>query len=85
MPQKLISLSMQLAQMYEQGQSFFTTLKVQDWLKLHNQDPEDYEVVLHQKPAPPGSKATLLIEVELHRKDGEAVDPWLLAEANRQA
>jgi hypothetical protein len=85
MPRQIVTLSMQLAQMYGQGQSFFTTLKVQDWLKMHNQNPEDYDIVLHEKPAPPGSQAVIAIEVELRRRDGQPVDPWLLAEANRQA
>jgi len=77
------TLQMQITRMFEQGQSVFASLKVQDWLKEHNQDPNNYEVLFHQRPAPPGSKEVMVVEIELRRKDGEPVDPWLQEEVNR--
>lgn len=71
--------------MFEQGQSFFATLKVQDWLRERNQEPTDYDIIFHQKPAPPGSNAVIDVEIELRRKDGQPVDPWLQEQANLHA
>lgn len=79
------TLQMQITRMFEQGQSFFATLKVQDWLKERNQDPADYDIIFHQKPAPPGSTAVVAIEIELRRKDGQPVDSWLQEQANLHA
>ncbi|MFM6200521.1 MAG: hypothetical protein ACKPE1_15520, partial [Dolichospermum sp.] len=62
-------LQMQITQMFAQGQSFFALTKVQDWLKEHNQNPSDYEIIFHKKPAPPGSKEVMIIEIELKRQD----------------
>ena len=78
------NLQMQITQMFTQGQSFFALTKVQDWLKEHNHNPLEYEVIFHQKPAPPGSKEVMVIEIELKRKDGQAVDPWLQGQINVQ-
>jgi hypothetical protein len=78
------NLQMQITQMFTQGQSFFALTKVQDWLKEHNQNPLEYEVIFHQKPAPPGSKEVMVIEIELKRKDGQPVDPWLQGQINVQ-
>ena len=58
---------------------------LQDWLKEHNQNPLDYEIIFHKKPAPPGSKEVIVIEIELKRKDGEPVDSWLQEQANLHA
>ena len=76
------TLQMQITRMFEQGQSFFATLKVQDWLRERNQDPAAYDIVFNQKPAPPGSNAVIAVEIELRRKDGQPVDPWLQEQAN---
>lgn len=35
------TLQMQINRMFAQGQSFFAKLKVQDWLKECNQNPDD--------------------------------------------
>jgi hypothetical protein len=78
------NLQMQITQMFTQGQSFFALTKVQDWLKEHNQNPLEYEVIFHQKPALPGSKEVMVIEIELKRKDGQPVDPWLQGQINVQ-
>ncbi|NET01537.1 MAG: hypothetical protein F6K62_24585 [Sphaerospermopsis sp. SIO1G2] len=79
------TLQMQINRMFAEGQSFFALTKVQDWLKEHNQNPLEYDVVFHQKPAPPGSKEVIAIEIELKRKDGKPVDPWLQEQANLHA
>lgn len=76
------SLQMQITRMFETGQSFFATTKVHDWLKEHNQNPAEFDVFFHQKPAPPGSKEVIVVEIELRRKDGQTVDPWLQEQAN---
>ncbi len=76
---------MQLTRLFEQGQSFFALPKVQDWLKERNQEPADYEVLFRKKVPPPGVSAVFIIEVELRRRDGQPVDPWLQQEINRQS
>ncbi len=77
------TLQMQLTRMFAEGQSFFAMHKVQDWLRERNQDPSEYEIIFHQKPAPPGSGETIAIDVELRRLDGQPVDPWLQDEVNQ--
>ncbi|AKG20302.1 hypothetical protein [Calothrix sp. 336/3] len=79
-----LSLQMQITRMFEQGQSLFAITKVQDWLKEKNQNPADYDILFRQKPAPPGSQKVIAIEIELRRKDGQPVDPWLQEQANLQ-
>lgn len=79
------TLQMAITRMFEQGQSFFAKLKVQDWLKERNEDPAVYDIIFHQKPAPPGSGQVMTVEIELRRKDGQPTDVWLQEEANRHA
>ena len=79
------TLQMQITRMFEQGQSLFATMKVQDWLKERHEDPSAYEIQFHQKPAPPGSGEVMVIEIELKRNDGQPVDEWLQQEANRHS
>lgn len=79
------TLQMQITRMFEQGQSFFCTMKVQDWLRERNEDPNVYDIIFHEKPAPPGSGLVKVVEIELKRKDGKPVDPWLQEEVNRHA
>ncbi len=76
------SLSMQISRMFEQGQSFFCGIKVQDWLKERNENPDDYEILFHEKPAPPGSGLIIMREIELRRKDGKPVEAWLQEDIN---
>lgn len=76
------SLSMQISRMFEQGQSFFCQIKVQDWLKERNENPDDYEIFFHEKPAPPGSGLIIMREIELRRKDGKPVEAWLQEDVN---
>jgi hypothetical protein len=75
---------MQVARMFEQGQSLFAELKVQDWLKERNYNPKDYVIRFHQKMAPVGAKSSVIVEIELIRKDGQPVDEWIQQEINRQ-
>jgi len=77
------TLQLQITRMFEQGQSLFATMKVQDWLRERNEDPAAYEILFHQKPAPPGSSEVMVVEIELRRRDGQPVDTWLQQEVNR--
>lgn len=79
------TLQMQITRMFEQGQSFFATTKVHDWLRERKEDPNAYEIIFNQHPAPPGSGLVMIIEIELRRQDGQPVDPWLQQEVNRHA
>jgi len=79
------TLQMQITRMFEQGQSFFAATKVQDWLKERNHNPADYEILFHKKPAPPGSKEVMVVEIELRRRDGKPTDPWLQEQENLHA
>ncbi|ACK66028.1 conserved hypothetical protein [Rippkaea orientalis PCC 8801] len=79
------TLQMQISRMFDQGQSFFCTMKVQDWLKERNEDPNAYDIIFHPQPAPPNSPTRTLINIELRRRDGQTVDPWLQEEVNRHS
>jgi hypothetical protein len=79
------TLQMQITRMFQQGQSFFAAMKVQEWLRERQEDPAAYDISFHQKPAPPGSGEVMIIEIELKRKDGQPIDPWLQNEVNRHA
>jgi len=76
------SIQLQINRMFESGQSLFALTKVQDWLKQRNENPQDYEIIFNKQPAPVGSRAVMAIKIELQRKDGQAVDEWLLAQLN---
>ncbi|MDB9518012.1 hypothetical protein PN466_13760 [Roseofilum reptotaenium CS-1145] len=78
------TLQMQITRMFQDGQSLFAQIKVNDWLKEHNQDPNDYNIEFEQIPAPPGSAEVYAIAIHVERKDGEPVEEWLLEEINRQ-
>ncbi len=56
---------------------------MQDWLRDRNCDPDDYTIQIHQQPAPPGADRVIDATVELTRKDGQPVDPWLLEQLNQ--
>ncbi len=77
------TLRMQISRMFEQGQSFFAKTKVEDWLRERKENPLEYDVLFHQRPAPEGSDLTTTIEIELRRKDETPVDTWLQEEVNR--
>ncbi|AFZ23789.1 hypothetical protein Cylst_1505 [Cylindrospermum stagnale PCC 7417] len=79
------TLQLQITRMFEQGQSFFATTKVQEWLQERQHNPADYDIIFHKKPAPAGSREVMVVEIELKRKDGQSVDPWLQEQANLHA
>lgn len=72
------NLQLQITRMYAEGQSFFAKIKVQDWLKERNENPDAFDITFDKQPAPPGSNLVFVVEVKLARKDGNPVDPWLL-------
>ncbi len=76
------SIQLQINRMFESGQSLFAKTKVDDWLKQRNEDPFDYDIIFNKMPAPVGSKAIMIVQVELRRKDEAPVDEWLLAQLN---
>ncbi len=76
------SIQLQINRMFDSGQSLFAIAKVQDWLKQRNEDPNDYEIAFNKQPAPVGSRSVMSITIELRRKDGQAVDEWLLTQLN---
>ncbi len=78
------TIQMQITRLFQDGQSMFAHIKVQDWLKERKEDPNNYEILFHRQPAPPGSQEVYSIAIELRRKDGQPVDPWLQQEVNRQ-
>ena len=77
------TLQMQITRMFEQNQSFFVLDKVNNWLLERKENPHDYEVIFHKKPPLPETGLSLNIFIELKRKDGTEVDPWLQEEINR--
>jgi len=79
------TIRMQITRMFEQGQSLFAELKVQHWLKERNHNPKDYVIRFHQKMAPVGSASSVIVEIELIRKDGQPIDEWLQQEINRHS
>ncbi len=79
------TLQMQITRLFEQGQSVFAVPKVEDWLQERGYDPAEFDILFHEKPAPPGSDQVMVVEIELKRLDGSPVDPWLQDEANRHA
>jgi len=79
------TIRMQVARMFAQGQSLFAEMKVQDWLKERNHNPKDYIIRFHQKMAPVGANSSMIVEIELVRKDGQPLDQWLQQEINRQS
>ncbi|MBD3884166.1 hypothetical protein IFO70_20675 [Phormidium tenue FACHB-886] len=78
------SLQLQISRLFEQGQAFFATAKVEEWLRAHQQDPNDYNISFRQMPAPPGSSSVMTVVIDLQRKDGQPVDEWLQQEINQQ-
>ncbi len=79
------NLQLQVTRMFNEGQSLFASTKVQDWLQQRHENPQDYEIVFHRQPATPGSGLVYQVQIELKRKDGQPVDPWLLEALNSQA
>ena len=76
------NLQMQISRLFQEGQGIFAPIKVQDWLISYNHNPEEYDILFHKHPAPPGSNLVISIEIELRRKDGQPVDSWLQEQVN---
>jgi hypothetical protein len=74
------SIQLQVAKLFADGQGFFATLKVQEWLKMRGEDPEDYAIGFRKGPAAPGSGQVEAIAIILTRKDEQTVDASLLAD-----
>jgi hypothetical protein len=66
--------------MFQDGQAMFASIKVQDWLKERSEDPANYSITFHKKPALAGSREVQIVEIVLQRKDGEPVADWLLSQ-----
>jgi hypothetical protein len=79
------NIQLQISRLFQQGQSFFAPIKVQDWLRERGQNPADYDIKFHQQPAPPGSQEVIQVQIELKRKDGQPTDAWLQQELNQQS
>jgi hypothetical protein len=74
------SIQLQVTKLFADGQGFFATLKVQEWLKMRGEDPEDYGIGFRRGPAAPGSGQVEAIAIILTRKDGQTVDASLSAD-----
>ncbi len=72
------NLQLQISRMFQDGQSLFASIKVQDWLKERNENVADYEISFTKRPAAPGSRDVQIVDINLKRKDGQPVASWLL-------
>ncbi len=72
------NLQLQISRMFQDGQSLFASIKVQDWLKERNENAADYEISFTKCPAAPGSREVQIVDINLKRKDGQPVADWLL-------
>jgi hypothetical protein len=72
------SLELQITRLFKDGQSLFATSKVEQWLMERGENPQNYTITFTRQPAPAGSELPFLIKTELKRKDGQAVDEWLI-------
>ncbi|MDX2271905.1 MAG: hypothetical protein NW237_08130 [Cyanobacteriota bacterium] len=77
------SLKLEISKLFQQGQSFFALSKVESWLREHHENPGDFDITFHQEMPSPDDSAVMLIGIQLSRRDGQAVDPWLIEEINR--
>lgn len=78
------SLQLQLTRLFRDGQSFFAVSKVEQWLIEKGEDPLSYLISFQKQPAPKDSEMPFLIEVQLKRRDGQPVDPWVLEQIKEQ-
>jgi hypothetical protein len=72
------NLQLQISRMFQDGQSLFASIKVQDWLKERNENVADYEISFTKRPAATGSRDVQIVDINLKRKDGQPVASWLL-------
>ncbi len=78
-------LAMEITRMFQQGSGIFALPKVQAWLQARGLEASEYEILFHEEMAPPSSPDPMVIRIELVRRDGQPVDPWLQAEVNAQS
>jgi hypothetical protein len=74
------SIQLEVAKLFSDGQGFFATIKVEEWLKMRGEDPKDYKIGFRKGPAAPGSGQVEAIAIVLTRQDEQPVDASLLAD-----
>ncbi len=79
------SLELQITRLFKDGQSFFAASKVEQWLMERGENPQNYTITFARQEAPAGSELPFLIKTELKRKDGQAVEDWLIKQLQENA
>jgi hypothetical protein len=79
------SLELQITRLFKDGQSFFATSKVEQWLMERGENPQNYKITFTKQTAPTGSELPFLIKTELQRRDGLAVEDWLIQQLQENA
>ena len=79
------SLELQITRLFKDGQSFFATSKVEQWLMERGENPQNYKIMFTKQTAPTGSELPFLIKTELQRRDGQAVEDWLIQQLQENA
>ncbi|WP_404786322.1 hypothetical protein [Altericista sp. CCNU0014] len=79
------SLELQITRLFKDGQSFFAASKVEQWLMERGENPQNYTITFNKEAAPAGSELPFLIKTELKRKDGQAVEDWLVKQLQENA
>lgn len=79
------SLELQITRLFKDGQSFFATAKVEQWLMERGENPQNYKISFNRETAPAGSELPFLIKTELQRRDGQAVEDWLIKQLQENA
>jgi hypothetical protein len=79
------SLELQITRLFKDGQSFFAASKVEQWLMERGENPQNYTITFVRQEAPAGSDLPFLIKTELKRKDGQAVEDWLIQQLQENA
>jgi hypothetical protein len=72
------SLQLQITRLFKDGQSFFATAKVEQWLIERGEDPQAYRISFQKQPAPADSGLPFIMETQLQRRDDQPVADWLL-------
>jgi hypothetical protein len=79
------SLELQITRLFKDGKSFFAVSKVEQWLMERGENPQNYTITFVRQEAPAGSDLPFLIKTELKRKDGQAVEDWLIQQLQENA
>jgi hypothetical protein len=79
------SLELQITRLFKDGQSFFATSKVEQWLMERGENPQNYVITFNKASAPDGSDLPFLIKTELKRRDGQPVEDWLIQQLQENA